>query len=71
MVCPIPEHVTPFPVYPEPQLHVYDPSVLSQAALASQLSLPAKHSSISEVEYKFTTNSMLDKFYDPAVGSNW
>ena len=42
-------HVTPFPVNPSLQVQVKLPSVLSQAALLSQLLAPLEHSSISDV----------------------
>ena len=49
MSC-LPEHVTPFPVYPWLQVQVKLPGgVLAQAALVSQLLAPLEHSSISDV----------------------
>lgn len=40
-------HVMPSPLYPALQAQVKEPAVLVQAALASQLSVPAVHSSTS------------------------
>ena len=44
----LPVHDVPFPVYPGLHVQLYDPSVLLQKALTSQLWAMAVHSLISE-----------------------
>ena len=46
----LPVHVLPSPVYPALHAHTYDPTVLLQTALASQLWELVEHSSISAWE---------------------
>ena len=44
----LPVHDVPFPVYPELHVQLYDPSVLLQKALTSQLWAMVVHSLISK-----------------------
>ena len=52
----LPWQVFPSPVYPAPQVQIYDPRVLEQFALMSHTGEEAPHSSISR-----TTNILIDE----------